>query len=225
MPLAVDSVRLVYPLPHPETKQMRDVIIHQLKAVPPNMQSANMTLDRWEHGNKWDRLVPGLNVVIPWPEVKVPEHEMERVDTGRAEVEELSFYYSLLSPPMPEQVIDELRNKYSKFRTRHEAWYITKKEAEVAAKQKHAQALASMQTPLEEHREQQRALRAATPEPQLSEDMLVRIGEVMARHLAEAAPKAKTPATGARRLLVFNRLRRRAQAAARVAAEGKAARA
>lgn len=181
LPLSVASIRLVYPLPHPQTNQVRDVIINQLKAVAPNMQSDNMTLDRWEHGNKWDRGVPGINVVIPWPEVKAPEYQAAEADTIREQVEHRSFYFGLLSPPMPEQVIDELRNKYSKFRTRHEPWYIEKREAQEAAKKARAGAATSMQTPLEEFHERQRKLREGSKEPQLTRDMLIRLGEIMER--------------------------------------------
>lgn len=190
LPISVASVRLVYPLPHPETKQIRDVIINQLKAVAPNMQSENMTFDRWEYGNKWDRVVPGLNVVIPWPEAKAPEYQAMDADTVREQVDERSFYYGLLSPPMPEQVIDELRNKYSKFRTRHESWYMEKREAQEAAKKERAEAAKSMQTPLDEYHEKQRALRESKEEPQLTRPMLLRLGEFMARQKMKALDQA-----------------------------------
>lgn len=181
MPISISSIRLVYPLPDPKTGVVRDVIINQLKAVSPNMHSPNMSLDRWQHGKKWDRVVPGLNTVIPWPEVEVPEYEAKKADTVREQVEERTFYYSLLGPPMPDQVLDELRNKYSRFRTRHEKWYVEQKEAEAEAKRRRTQLqAASMQTPLDEFHEKQRQLRAAEPEPVLSEDLLEKIGEFMA---------------------------------------------
>ncbi|EFY99331.1 hypothetical protein X797_002320 [Metarhizium robertsii] len=181
MPISVGSIRLVYPLRNPETGVTKDVIINQLKAVPPNMQSSNMSLDRWQYGKKWDRLVPGLNVVIPWPEVQTPEFEATKADTVREQVEERTFYYGLLSPPMPDQVLDELRNKYSRFRTRHEPWYIQQKEMEEAGKKGRLEAIKSMQTPLEEFHERQRELRDTQGEPELSEEMLEKIGEYMAK--------------------------------------------
>lgn len=190
MPLPVDCVRLVYPLADPDTGVTRDVIIRQLKAVPPNMQSANMTLDRWRYGQKWDRIVPALNKVIPWPETVAPVFETNKADTARDTVEERTFYYSLTAPPMPEGVIDELRNKYSKFRTRHEEWYVTQKEAEAEAEHRRKETVRSMQTPLEEFNEMQRALRDAEGEPELSEEMLAKIGEVMAKSKAAALETA-----------------------------------
>lgn len=190
MPISVGSVRLVYPIRNAETGVARDVVINQLMAVPPNMKSENMTLDRWEHGNKWDRLVPGINVVIPWPDVKAPEPEATPADTVRDEVEERTFFYSLLSPPMPGSVLDELRNKYSRFRTRHDAWYMEKKEAEAAAKKGRLDLIKSMQTPLDEFHEKQRQMREARGELQLTDDMLDKIGQIMARNKAAAVERA-----------------------------------
>ncbi|KAJ6782585.1 hypothetical protein PWT90_05701 [Aphanocladium album] len=190
MPLSMDAVRLVYPLPDPVTGVMKDTIINQLRAVPPRMESPNMTIDRWRYGNKWDRIVPSLNTIIPWPETRAPQFEMTEADTTREQVEERTFYYSLTAPPMPDGVIDELRNKFSKFRTRHEDWYIAEKEAEVGEKERRKQTVRSMQTPLEEFNEMQRAIRDAAGEPELSEDMLAKIGEVMAKSKAEALERA-----------------------------------
>ena len=181
MPISIGSIRLVYPIKNPETGVTKDVIINHLKAAPPNMQSANMSLDRWQHGKKWDRLVPGINVVIPWPEVEVPEYEATKADTVREQVEERTFHYSLLAPPMPDLVLDELRNKYSRFRTRHEPWYLEQMEMEEAAKTGRREATKSMQTPLQEFHERQREIRDTEGEPELSEEMLEKIGEVMAK--------------------------------------------
>lgn len=181
MPLSVSSIRLVYPITNPETGITRDVIINQLKAVPPNMQSESMSYDRWEYGRKWDRLAPGINVVIPWPEVEAPKYETWDADTTREIVEGRSFYYNLLSSPMPPSVIDELRNKFSKFRTRHEPWYIAEKEAEEARKKGGHALLQSMQTPLEEFHAKQKQLKDARGEPELTDDMLEKLGEIIAK--------------------------------------------
>jgi len=181
MPISIASVRLVYPITNPETGVTKDTVIHQLKAVPPNMQSENMSLDRWEHGYKWDRLVPGINVVIPWPEVEVPEFVTNDIDTARDKVEDRTFFYNLLSAPMPTEIVDELRNKYSRFRTRHEPSYIAKKEAEAAQKKGSHALLQSMKTPLDEFHEKQRALKEAEGEPQLTDDMLEKLGAIIAQ--------------------------------------------
>ncbi|KAG8673558.1 hypothetical protein FPOAC2_07004 [Fusarium poae] len=190
MPLSIDAIRLVYPITNPETGVTRDVVIHELKAIPPNMKSPNMTLDRWEHGYKWDRLVPGINVVIPWPEVQVPEAESFEGDTIRETVEERTFYYNLLSPPMPENIIDELRNKFSKFRTRHEDWYVQQKETEAMSERARLESVKSMQTPLQEFHEMQREKRAEEGEPELSEEMLEKLGAIIAQRKDAALKKA-----------------------------------
>ncbi|KAG5983689.1 hypothetical protein E4U55_007438 [Claviceps digitariae] len=181
MPISISSLRLVYPIKDTTTGIIQDMVINQLKAVPPNMQSRYMSLDRWNYGKKWDRVEPSLNLVIPWPEVVVPEFETNKVDTTRQQVEERTFYYNLLAPPMPEVVLDELRNKYSRFRTRHEEWYIKKKEQEEAIKKGRAETIKTMQTPLQEYHEKQRELREAQGEPELSDDMLEKIGQLMAK--------------------------------------------
>ncbi|CVK98418.1 hypothetical protein LB506_009334 [Fusarium annulatum] len=191
MPLSIGSIRLVYPIANPETGVTRDVIINELKAIPPNMKSPNMSFDRWEYGNKWDRIVPGINVVIPWPEVEAPEFETFDGDTIRETVDNRTFYYNLLSPPMPETVIDELRNKFSKFRTRHEEWYVQQKEAEAAAKKAEQESIKSMQTPLQEFHEMQREKRAAEGEPELSPEMLEKLGAILAQRKEAAALKKK----------------------------------
>lgn len=190
MPISIDSIRLVFPLTNPETGVTRDVMIQQLKATKPNMGSENMSFDRWHYGKRWDRFVPILNTVIPWPEVQAPEHEAKAADTVREQVEQRTFYYSLLAPPMPDTLIDELRNKYSRFRTRHEQWYIAEKEAEADEKQRMHEMLQSMQTPLEEFQEKRRETRAAMGEPELSEEMLAKLGEIMAQKKAEALKQA-----------------------------------
>ncbi|KAM0201762.1 hypothetical protein ACHAPI_001813 [Fusarium lateritium] len=190
MPISIGSIRLVYPIANPETGATRDVIIHELKAIPPNMKSPNMTLERWEHGNKWDRIVPGINVIIPWPEVEAPEYETYEDDSVRETVEDRTFYYNLLSPPMPETVIDELRNKFSKFRTRHEEWYMQQKEAEAAMTEARKESVQSMMTPLQEFHALQREKHAEEGEPELSEEMLEKLGGIVAQRKEAALKKA-----------------------------------
>merc|ERR1712000_584544 len=84
LPIPIDAVRLVYPILDPETGVMKDTIIHQLKGTAANMKSENMTLARWDHGKRWDRFVPGANIVIPWPEVEAPNHRTHDCDTVRS---------------------------------------------------------------------------------------------------------------------------------------------
>ncbi|PHH82829.1 hypothetical protein CDD82_4701 [Ophiocordyceps australis] len=201
LPLPISAVRLVYPIKNEETGKYRDTIISELKPIAPDMESPTMDLIRWEHGKKWDRVVPGLNVVIPWPDLPTPKHDDYDIDTLRDKVEERTFYYPMTSSPMPEKVIDELRNKYSKFRTRHEAWYIEQKEQEAAykARRRSGEVHSSMRTPLDELHEKHRKLRQEQGEPQLTDDMLEKIGQVMAKRSEltrlAGAPKPSPPAS------------------------------
>lgn len=150
------------------------------------MSSPTMTYERWEYGFKWDRLVPGINVAIPWPEVKAPELITHDIDTRRSEVDERTYHYNLLSGPLPEGVLSELRNPYSVFRTRHEPEYIARKEAEAASKKAKTEVAPSMMTPLDEFHAMNKELKMLRPEPELSEDMLAKLGEIMAQRKAEA---------------------------------------
>ena len=181
LPISVGAIRLVYPITNPSTGITKDSIINQLKSIPANMQSENMTFERWEYGQKWDRVVPGINVVIPWPEVKVPSFETYDVDTARDLVEERTFYNNLLSPPMPPQILDQVRGKYSRFRTRHEPWYIAKKEFEANEKKRDHHMLKTMQTPAEELGAANKTKKALAGEPELSEEMLEKLGQIIAQ--------------------------------------------
>src|SRR5262249_48234034 len=58
-------------------------------------------------------------------------------DTLRITTEEVTFLPTLIQMPTPASVIDELRNKYSKFRIRHDEEYIEKvKKKEVREQNK-----------------------------------------------------------------------------------------
>jgi large subunit ribosomal protein L24 len=186
MPLPVSSIRLVYPITNPETGVTKDTIINELVSVEANMQSDNMDFNRFTYGNKWDRLVPTLNQVIPWPVTQGPELVTREGDSIREQVEERTFFYGLGAAPMPASVLDELRNKYSKFRTRHEPWYVEAKEAEAAAKSKRSDLLKSMQMPIQELHAKKRAEREAFGELELSDEMLAKLGEVMAKNKTAA---------------------------------------
>lgn len=153
-----------------------------------------MVIDKLEPTNKfnaqnmklrpvddWDRKIPGLNLIIPWPEKGEPEHQDHDSDTLRINVDEVTERPVLLQPPMPPSVIDELRNKYSVFRKRHDPDYVARKERFEGAEGSRKRALArSAMTPMQELKEKRMAEKATRGEPELSEEQLARIGEVMA---------------------------------------------
>lgn len=161
-PYSISAVRLVYPLAHPETGVVRDVIIKNLIA------DANI------------RYIPGLGTRIPWPTKEPETHQDHDDDTLRMEVEAQTWVPTLLRPPMPSSVIDELRNKFSVFRTRHDEDYIAKKKAEDAETQRRKSMGAVMRTPIKQLNRKERAEKKARGKPELSEDALARIGEVIA---------------------------------------------
>jgi large subunit ribosomal protein L24 len=189
--LPISAIRLVHPLRDPKTGQFRDVIIRELVPVgvePGNPLAIKPSFDQWEYGKKYDRMVPGLNVCIPWPEPEVPEYETCEADTKYTPLERKTFVPTLLKPPMPAAVLDELRGRYSKFRTRHEPWYIAKKEAEAVEKKLLHSTIAEMRTPLQDFHRAQKAVRRARGQPELTDDMLEAIGRIMEKNkLADAA--------------------------------------
>lgn len=190
--IPIDAIRLVHPLTDPVTGRTRDVIIRELRPT-------NFYRDRPTRRLSFGRVVPGLNVRIPWPRTAPAEHDDQAADTLRIYADEATFVPTLLRPPAPESVLDELRNKYSRFRTRHTPEYIAAKEAEEAAK-KAASARArgrqpnmsppEMRTPLEEFHIQQKTLRRERGQPELSDDMLEKIGRLMAQSKTAALASA-----------------------------------
>ena len=122
-PIPLASVRLVYPVPDSDTGIPRDCIL-------TNLVKRNERFDRFENEKVWDRYLQPQNIRIPWPKKEEPEYQDEEGDTLRIDVDEVSFLPTLLRPPMPMGVIDELRGKFSVFRDRHEDEYVEKKTAE-----------------------------------------------------------------------------------------------
>ncbi|KAJ0124927.1 kow motif containing protein [Diaporthe amygdali] len=179
----IQAVRLVHPLPDPVSGEIRDVVINELVA-------RNYYKDKATGRETWSRVVPGLNIEIPWPKAfeEAEKQEMEGTfedhacDTLRIDAEEKTFVPTLLRPPMPTEVIDELRNRYSKFRTRHTDEYVAKKEAEEAEKLARRKMITTMRTPVQELNAKIKAEKRARGQPELTEDMLAKIGEVMARN-------------------------------------------
>ena len=70
------------------------------------------------------------DLMIPWPKPDRSQGFDEPPDTLRVDVDVQTFLPTLLRAPMPETIIDELRNKYSKFRDRHDDDFVEQKTAE-----------------------------------------------------------------------------------------------
>ncbi|KAI1799293.1 hypothetical protein F4811DRAFT_112051 [Daldinia bambusicola] len=177
LPIPISGIRLVHPIKDPSTGVTRDVIINQLV-------HSGFLHDRVSGKRRWSRIVPGLNIAIPWPKKEEQEFKDYKADTLRIDVEDKTFIPTLLRPPMPEALIDELRNKYSRFRTRHDPEYVARLEAEEKAAEQHkGRAEDSMRTPLQEFHRAQREGKKKKGKPRLTREMLEKIGEVMARNL------------------------------------------
>ncbi|KAI1340099.1 hypothetical protein F5Y15DRAFT_63937 [Xylariaceae sp. FL0016] len=175
LPIPISGVRLVHPIKDPETNLTRDVIINQLI-------TKQLIHDRVTGKKQWQRIVPGLNVSIPWPVKNKPKPKEYKADTLRIDAEDRTFVPTLLRPPMPEAVVDELRNKYSRFRTRHTPEYLEKLEAPEREKAARAALMESMRTPLQELHRAERASKKKKGKPRLSLEMLEKIGEVIAKN-------------------------------------------
>ena len=170
-------MRLVAPLPHPETGSLRDVIIKELMLKKTNFAQRSGE-------DPPTRFIAGVEpaIQIPYPEKSPEEFEDNDVDTLRIEVEERTFVPTLIRPPMPTGLIDELRNKYSKFRDRHEDDFIARKMEEDRIAEERKRSIRKMDTPLKELHRKERAERKARGKPVLSEEMLAHIGEIMAKN-------------------------------------------
>ncbi|KAI9680475.1 MAG: hypothetical protein M1817_003915 [Caeruleum heppii] len=175
--IPVSSVRLVYPLPDPITGVKRDVIVKELAHTP-------VWIDPHLRTKRWARYIPGLNVMVPWPKKEPKKHENYDIDTLRIDVEQKTWVPTLLRPPMPMSVIDELRNKYSKFRDRHDEEYLAKKIAEDRSNRPDMEGL--MITPLQEAKRLERKEKKTKGRPQLTSEMWSRIGEIMAKNRPES---------------------------------------
>ena len=124
-PVSLDDIRHVIPLEDTQTGKMQNVIVQHAYAAGPYTE-------RPEHSKlpRFTRYVSGLDVEIPWPLEEEPVITDGDMDTTRMAVEASTFIPTLEHPPMPSTVIDELRNKYSRFRTRHDPEYLREKMRE-----------------------------------------------------------------------------------------------
>lgn len=171
----MDHLRLVYPLPDPETGVPRDVVIERLESIGSQWDKLKK---EWTDGN---RVITGTNTIIPWPTEVEEEPETQDADTRAVEVvENPTFRPYLLAAPMPLSVIDELRGKYSKFRTKHEPEYVKRKEDEAERVRRREGLGKTMRTPQQEVAEL-KLRKKRMEERELTTEQLARIGEVIER--------------------------------------------
>jgi len=137
------------------------------------------------------RLVPGLEWRIHRNGYKPPSENVTEdygpEDTLRITTEEATYLPSLVSVPIPETVIDELRNPLSNLRSRHTDEYIAKIEAKEAVKTAKEKSVALMKTPLGAlNRLGKVALRTEARRRMEEFGTDERIGEAVWRHLTAA---------------------------------------
>ena len=170
LPSPVEHTKVVAPIPDAKTGVPRDRIV-------ANWKQTRFRKDPVTNELLYDRVIPGLNLTVPFPETSKPEQVDHDDDTLRLSVEDETFVPSLLTSPMPEGVIDELRNKYSKFRTRHSEEFVAKKLDQQRLQEERKSRVAM--TPMEELR----AIRKAEAEEKAKKDIepeqLKRIGEMV----------------------------------------------
>lgn len=122
MPIPIDDVRLVLPLYDPKTGKTQDTIIQNVTTGGPLQERPIGSLLP-----KYSRYIEGTMVNIPWPRQQPPNFEREDVDTPRILADKDTFIPPLNDYPFPYSVMDELRNKFSSFRDRHEPHYLAAK--------------------------------------------------------------------------------------------------
>ena len=189
LPVPLSDVKLVAKLPNPETGVERDVVINELK-IEKNYGRDRDTIP-------FKRRIAGVvpRTYIPLPKKEDPEYDDYDSDTLRLDVEESTWMPTLREPPMPASIIDELRNKYGTFRTRHDDWYIAKKEEEDRKARESKEMLnLKMVTPMQELKMKEKAEKQAKAAPRLSDEMLAKIGEIMVRNrqVQSESPKPST---------------------------------
>lgn len=125
MPIPIDDVRLVVPLDNPATGNTRDVLAEHVYGGEPILEREWGTTTP-----RHTRYIAGVDIDIPWPRSERLGLKDEPWDTSRMEVDTPNWFPSLLHPPFPPSVMDELRNKYSKYRTRHDPEWVEAKKME-----------------------------------------------------------------------------------------------
>jgi large subunit ribosomal protein L24 len=184
-PIHYNDVRLVVPTLDPATNTFRDTIV-------ANIDMSRVFHDKREGKRLWKRYIKGTGTEIPWPEKKEKEEFDQPGDTRIMDVETATHIPTLLNPPFPLSVIDELRNKYSKFRTRHEPAYIAKVEA--FEKEKAEKEGRKVLTPLQLLNKKIREEKKAKGPPVLSVEMMEHIGKVMAQNRPDLLEKVEATA-------------------------------
>lgn len=121
MAIPIDDVRLICLLE--ENGKQYEAVAKHVHGGGPFLTRLNVDTPRHT------RYISGENIRIPWPEENnAMKTTDEDGDTSRKEVEYETWTPSLEAAPFESSIMDELRNKYSKYRIRHDpAWVEARK--------------------------------------------------------------------------------------------------
>ena len=172
-PIKYDEVRLVHRYEDPVTGISRDIIV---RSVAPEVYE---DIDTGEM--RWHRKISGSeHIEVPWPEVSGSADEAQDFDhdTLRLQTEERTWMPTLLEPPMPGGVIDELRHKFSQFRDRHEPEYIAKQLDKINREEAIQRAAKEIENPLRKEEQVKRMKKK-----KLSKNTWLRLGQAMLKNL------------------------------------------
>lgn len=125
LPVPIDHIRHVIAMHDPDTNTTKDTIVEHVHMGPPMIERP-----QWSKLPKFSRYVSGNDLEMPWPSEEQPQIDDGEWDTLRFYADEVTWTPSLRKPPFPSTVLDELRNKYSRFRTRHDPEYVREKIVE-----------------------------------------------------------------------------------------------
>lgn len=168
-----DDVRLVVPTVDPVTKELRDTVV-------ANVAMSKIFHDKILKEKRWIRYIKGTSIEIPWPKKEEPEQFDQDCDTRIMHVENDTFVPTLLEAPIPLEIVDEIRNKFSRFRTRHEPEYVAKVEAALGYKERLARE--AIKTPLQLLNKKLREEKKAQGKPELTSEILEQLGRAMAKN-------------------------------------------
>ncbi|KKY28623.1 putative kow motif domain protein [Phaeomoniella chlamydospora] len=173
LPISIHDVCLVMPFKDRNTGSISEVLIRDMYGGEP-------TIERHHLSNlpSHTRYVKGTDQEIPWPKEQISPKETLEPDTSRLYVEHVSFLPSIFEPPLPEGVIDEVRNPYDRLRNDHEEEYIKKKVMEdLETSHKASQKLITPQTEYWQRQVEEKTKRGP---PTVTEETMRLIAETQA---------------------------------------------
>ena len=199
-------------------KHMKLVLKSEIGLDKPVILETMHLFRRWspEEGSYGPvkRMIPGLNIEIAMPKTeyamgdytqdKISRKETDPLpdiaeayesDTLRVSSEEETFQWSLRYLPMPEGVIDELRNPFSSFRTRHTSEYIEAQQLKDDTDQKKVRSVDSMKTPIQQFNDKLRDRLEQEWNRRKAQSSMEMIGESIAKMRLERSQQASASLT------------------------------